>query len=204
MSEPFFTQPPRPPCERHAQPPWSGPPENELGVAVPLRLLLVRTPDLAVLADGFVAYSTGVSFRLVARSRPGPDVDIDAFHRAMRGLHHGGPEAMESLLVGVQLADGRTATSLRGHERATDGGPVLSARGGGGGGGSYESRFWLWPLPPEPSLDLVVQWTAQGVPLTRQPVEVAPLLAAAAESERLWPPEPHDGPSESWSFGSAG
>jgi hypothetical protein len=200
----FFEEPPQQPRERHVPPPWSQPPANELGVAVPLRAVLARTADVAIVADSLVAYSTGLTFRIAGRARPGSEIDLDTFAHAVHGHHRGGREAMAGLLVGVELADGRKATSLRGGPPGEGDGPLLLQRGGGGGGGTFDVRYWLWPLPPPETLDLVAQWTARDIPLTRHTLEVAPLLAAAAQSERLWPDEPHDGTASSYSFGAGG
>jgi len=52
----FFTPPPpREPEPDYTQPPWLGPPANELGVPVALRALLARTEELPddVLRFGF-------------------------------------------------------------------------------------------------------------------------------------------------------
>jgi hypothetical protein len=199
----FFERPPAP-RERYVRRPWAEPPANELGTAVPLRAVLARTDDVAVIADAFVAYSTGATFRIAGRARPGSDVDADAFAHALHPYHpRSRGDGMDGLLVGVELADGGKATTLRGHRPAEEGGPVLTSRGGGGGQGTFDFRFWLWPLPPPVTFDLVVQWTAQGIALSRHTLEVAPLLAGAAASEQLWPGEPGDGTGTSFSFGTA-
>src|ERR1700686_3254230 len=40
-------------------PPWAGPPESELGVATPLRIVVVAQPRLVVALVDCVAYSNG-------------------------------------------------------------------------------------------------------------------------------------------------
>jgi len=57
-----FFRPPEPPPEparAPLQPAWLGPPENEIGVAVALRLLLARTEKVAVALTNIT--SAGVS-----------------------------------------------------------------------------------------------------------------------------------------------
>jgi hypothetical protein len=51
------------PRPRVRRPAWLGPPEDSLGVLVPLRLMLVRTADLAVAIPSATAYRTGFGFR---------------------------------------------------------------------------------------------------------------------------------------------
>jgi hypothetical protein len=183
----FFEPPPPPPepLEEPPQPPWAGPLGNELGVAVPLRYLVVRTEDLAVLLDGFVAFSTGVELALTVKSRSRRE--SHEFHRLR-----------DDVLFGFRFADGRKATNA-GH-RAWDedrSDPVLVPRGGHGGDGELHMRHWLWPLPPPGPLQAVVAWPARGLPETEVEVDGAAILEAAARVETLWP---EDGapPSGGW------
>lgn len=184
----FFEPPPPPPepLEHQPQPPWSGPPGNELGVAVPIRYLLVCTDDLAILLDGFVAYSTGIEFSLTVKSRERRR-DAHEFHRLRDDVH-----------VGFRFADGRKATNLGRHawheERPN---AVLVPRGGHGGDGVLQMRHWLWPLPSAGPLQAVVAWPERGVPETEVEVDGAAILAAAARVETLWP-EDAAPPSGGW------
>ena len=66
-------------------------------------------------------------------------------------------------------------------------GPVLMPRGGGGGGRRWDVSFWLWPLPKDEPFALVLEWPARGIELTRYEIAVAPIAAAAARCEELWP-----------------
>ena len=66
-------------------------------------------------------------------------------------------------------------------------GPVLVQGGGGGGNGEWESEFWLWPMPPPGPVAFVVEWPAEQIELSKQEVDAALFLDAAAKSEVLWP-----------------
>jgi hypothetical protein len=106
-------------------------------------------------------------------------------------VRHGGP-GEDALRVGVQYADGSKATNLKlpflaDTELSEPHGPVLMPRGGGGGGHRWDVSFWLWPLPTEDPFELVVEWPARGIELSRFPLAVAPLAEAAARCEALWP-----------------
>jgi hypothetical protein len=194
----FFEPPPPPPepPEEHRQPAWIGPPENELGVAVPVRRVLFRNDDLAIALLGIVAFSNGIELQVVMRRRElaeEPDhlmhVHMDRHRRA-----RGGELAPEVFRFGVEYADGRKATNLGfpfGPQEPT--GPVLMERGGGGGGRSWNFGYWLWPLPPPGPLRVVVEWPAMGISLTAVELDGAVLAAAAADVDVLWPDD--DGPS---------
>lgn len=198
----FFEPPPPPPepPEEHRQPAWIGPPENELGVAVPVRRVLFRSDDLAIAVLGVVAFSNGVEFQVVMRRRELAE-EPNLMHVHMHRRHaRGGELAPEVFRFGVEYPDGRKATNLgfpSGPEEPA--GPVLMERGGGGGGRSWNFGYWLWPLPPPGPLRVVVEWPAMGVPLTDVELDGAALVAVAAEVDVLWP---GDGPSSSHSVTS--
>lgn len=178
----FFEPPPPPEPEpaEQPQPPWVGPPGNELGAAVPLRYVLVRTDDAAILLDGFVAYSSGVEFELTAKWRVGHRRDPADVHRA-----HG---LAEDVKFGFRFADGRKATNSGMPWRDLDTpGPVLMGRGGHGSASEQQMRYWLWPLPPPGPMQAVVEWPPQGVPQTEVEVDSGAILAAAARVDVLWP-----------------
>jgi hypothetical protein len=186
----FFEPPPPPPePEPYRQPPWVGPPSNVLGVAVPLRLLLARTADVAVAVVDATAYPTGLEFRVMVRRRERDRLAFDdplGFH----GLHRG-ELAPDVLRFGVQLSDGSKATSLDGFPpaRVEPPGPVLMRRGGGGGGGQWDLGFWLYPLPPPGPLAFVCEWPSESIGLTRQEIDADVIRAAADRAEVLWEEE---------------
>jgi hypothetical protein len=202
----FFEPPPPPPepLEEHRQPAWIGPPENELGVAVPFRRLLFRSDDLVIALLGVVVFSNGIELQVVMRRRELPiEPDPMLFH--MRSRHaRGGELAPEVFRFGVEYADGRKATNLGnpfpvGDEEPS--GPVLMERGGGGGGRSWGFGYWLWPLPPPGPLRVVIEWPAEGVPLTDVELDGSVLAGAAAEVDVLWPGDEPSGGS-TWSSSS--
>jgi hypothetical protein len=193
----FFTPPP-PPAEapeRSPRPPWIGPPENELGVAVAAGAVLVRRADLAIAVTDFRSYSSGIAGRLIVRLRerdPGGRM-MHPMHLMMRTRGAKPDELPDELLrFGIEFPDGRRATTID-NRPGRDEPPeiVLMQRGGGGGGNGWEFGFWIWPLPPEGPLTVAVEWPSESVELTTSQLDAAPLLAAASQSEALW--EPSDG-----------
>jgi hypothetical protein len=201
----FFELPPRPQepdePEDYERPEWMGAPENVLGAAVPIRLVLARTDDLAVAVTDATAYPNGFEFKLVIKARRArhelDDFDPLDFHHPL--LHHPPPRRgelpPEFLRFGIEFSDGSKATNLgepwpAGDPEQAPDSPVLAPGGGGGGGGSWESDYWVWPLPPPGPFAFVCEWPAKGVALTRKEIDAALLRDAAAQAEVLWD-EPH-------------
>ena len=186
----FFEPPPplpEPPVE-HRQPEWFGAPDNVLPVVVPLELEVARTADLAVAFRSVDVYPRGAVFHglLVLREHVSDPLEFMPFHPPRRGV------GAELLRLGVQYADGGKATNLsmpffRRNPEDPPEGPVMMPSGGGGGGRRWDLSFWLWPLPKENPFQLVVEWPARGIELSRFDVDVAPLVEAAARCEELWP-----------------
>lgn len=189
MSDFFAPPPPREPEPDYRQPPWLGPPANELGVPVPQRVVLARTDDVALALLDVAAFSTGLEFKLEVRLREHDEL-LDPFGMRMPHLRRGGTDLPDEVLrFGFELADGRRVTNVGrfpGFDAAPDG-PVLIQRGGGGGGRSWSFGYWLWPVPPAGTLAVVVEWPSQKIELTRVELDADPLRAAAAQSEQLWP-----------------
>jgi hypothetical protein len=187
----FFEPPPPAPelPERFRPPAWIGPPDNELGVAVPTRRLLYRTGDLVIALTEMVVYSNGIHLQVELRRRELSD-EPDPLHFHMRQRRSPGRElAPEVFRFGVEYPDGRKATNLARPLRF-DGEPeqpVLMERGGGGGDRSWSFGYWLWPRPEPGPLKMVVEWPVEEVPLTVVELDGAELAAAAAEVDVLWP-----------------
>jgi hypothetical protein len=179
--------PPEPPEDLYRQPVWAGPPDNVIGAAAPLRVVLARTDEVAVAITGATAYPTGATLALAVRLRT-PREHPDFFHAFLHRAR--GADPADLFKFGVQFSDGRKATTLHEHAAFAESEPaqpVLSPRGGGGGGRAWSWDLWLWPLPPPGPLVLVCKWPAQGIAETRVDLDAAPILEAAARAEELWP-----------------
>src|SRR6187397_3685068 len=151
----FFGPPPPPPPEPpdHRGPEWSVPPENELGVVVPLQLELIRTDDLSLALRALTVYSTGSVLILGLRRRKRSPL------RAPGLLPFHAFAEPGSLRFGVQFADGSKATAgrpMRPGESISP--PLLILRGTSNGGRSAETQMWMWPLPPPGLLAFVCEW----------------------------------------------
>ena len=151
----FFEPPPPGPWPERAEPgnppPWTGRPQGPpLGAAVS-ELLLARSQQAAVYVDYVDAYpdgfeleiraSTSVAYHTLTREGDAPGPDPFGSHWPTAGERRDVLPA-ELLRIGVQFADGRTATNIAGRDRPV-GGPVMRPLRGGGHGGSRRE-----PLSP--------------------------------------------------------
>jgi hypothetical protein len=169
--------------ERARPPEWIAPPENVVGVTVPVDRVLANTGDLALALRSMTAYPTGVTFEIaMLRREPPEDGDGDDLFRMFHMPREDG------LRFGVELPDGRRLAAGRTAAAAGDA-PRLTPRGGGGGGLSYHQEFWLWPLPGDGVLRFACQWPALGIEETVHDLDAAPIRAAAARAVELWPDE---------------
>lgn len=169
-------------------PAWLGPPSGERPVALSLGVLLAHTDAVAVHIAGAYAYSTGLTFGVAMVSRHGDALqgrDADSLAR---------PAGEDDARFGVAFADGRRATPEDAQLGPEPPRIVLGARGGGGDGRAFETRMWLWPIPPEGPLTFAFRWPAQGIEETTIAVETAPLREASARAVAWWPDE-RPGPS---------
>ena len=170
----FFDDPPAR-DERFApdprrQPDWIGPPENMAGGTLELDLVLANTGRVAAVLQGAIAYPTGVELRLGLFRRPDGAMRFEPFERAR---------------FGIGLPDGRKLTDLR-WEEDPEATARLVQRGGGGGGLTWDQDYWLWPLPPEGTLQIAFAWPDEGIDETVVEIDAGPIRAAAARAVELW------------------
>lgn len=188
----FFEQPRRPdpePEPPHPAPaPWMGPPEAEVGCTIALDPTLVSTPTVAVAVTSVTAWSSGfgVCWTVWARRSMRHLFDIGD-----GGRRHGDdPLPVDGFRYGIDLgAQGRVTSLDRppwvdSDESPT--GPLLWPGGGGGSDRMVSHDTFVWPLPSD-DVSFVVEWRAQGLSLTRMPLDGDAIRAAASRAVRLWP-----------------
>jgi len=189
-------------------------PENEVPAVVAVSPVLARTDNTPLALTRVPVFRTRLGFTVAPRCRPGalPAGEVDLGGLMWRG-RRGRPS---ELLVGVEFADGRRASSLPGGDPfgAPDGPDVLVLNQGSGSGQqlTVEQEWWLSPLPPAGPLRVVVRCDLLGLPETAVELDGAAIRAAAEDVVVLWPwvppsaleppaPPAPDLPADSWFAG---
>ena len=181
--------------EETVSPPWWGPPDDELGVALPQNLVLGRSERGVVALSHTVVYSTGVAFQFIALARGLGRNDV---HRLFHEQHAFNDELPDGFLrLGVELADGRRVSNIGARRARMMGGqgepegPVFLAHGGGGGSShhnrvSMKPAYWLWPMSLPGELKLSCEWPIADIPLTTAAIDGRAFSEAAKRVQRLW------------------
>ncbi|WP_182112725.1 MULTISPECIES: hypothetical protein [unclassified Actinotalea] len=161
--------------------PSFSPPDHEVPGIAPGGGVLTRSADAALVLCGVRVYTTGLVLDVGARLRVEPDPTRDVF----RDVHH-------EVLIGVELADGRTTTTLEAEHHWQRPPDVLTLRplGGRGGGRAYDLTSWLSPAPPPGDVVVVAAWPALGLGEGRLVVPGDALAAARSDVVTLWQPAP--------------
>jgi hypothetical protein len=184
----FFEAPPPPPePPPHVRTPWDGPANNVLGIVMPVNMVLAQSPRAAVTLGSMTAYPDGFEFDYLIRSTSEELGQSLAEHLHRR---HAGADLPDDLFrIGIEFADGTRVTSIGSGLPfgSTDTGrPAMVPRGGGGSFQRWQGSWWVTPLPPTGRLELVCEWPAAGIELTRVELDAAAIRDAATRAVTLW------------------
>jgi len=187
---------PEPEPDPRPKPAWVKP-ENVLPGSLAVDLMLAHTDNAAVAVTELRAYPTGFTFTLSAvlrhDDRSGLIFDLMNGPRARRDRV---TISDEFLRLGVQFADGTTASNLGMRypplDEATPEPPVFITDSGHGGGQRYDMGYWVWPLPPPGLITFFCAWPAAGIPESSATIEAAAIHDAAGRAVVLWPDERND------------
>lgn len=187
-----------PPARPIALPPWVMPPEAELGVSVAARQVVSTQPGVVVGLTDCVAFSTGFQFGIAIRTKE----EISASALGFGGAPPAATSTGWQLRVAVKFADGREAVTSghrpgpeiaayfsavqEGKEPDLPAGPVIGGGEGGGGGKHWDFRYWVWPLPPDGPLTIVIEWHAAGIRHATHVMDGGSIRRAGATSKSIW------------------
>lgn len=187
------------PSEHHMTPEWVAPPVDWLPSRIGVSTVMATTDDVAVTITGLSVYASGLQIDLqwLLRNRRQDRRDwatlMDRFGGGRWG--HGAVDPARSIRFGVVLDDGTKVVADVGDAFPDDPTkaptePALTlAEQGGSGDESYfttSARLWLWPVPPDGRLELVLSWPEFDIPETRHTFEDHAYSVAARQAQSIW------------------
>lgn len=178
------------------RPMWGGPPDDEVGIAVPARTVLATQPRLFIAVTDCVAYSNGFTLGVAVRSKD----DIPMEQMGWRPPREREEDA--GVQINVRFSDGRDSRGggfgpsreltdyyrdwSEGKDPPEPLGPVIGQQGGGGGGTRYDFHFFVWPLPPDGPVTITCRWPARGLQTAGKELNGTAIRAAGLKSHSLW------------------
>jgi hypothetical protein len=180
-------------------PEWAAPPVNSLPSRIGVSSVLATTDDIAVTATGLSVHASGlqIDVQWLLRNRHQSRRDwstlMDRFGGGRWG--NGAVDPARSIRFGVVLDDGTKVVADVGDAFHDDPakaptGPLLTlTEQGGSGDDSYfttSARLWLWPVPPDGQLELVMTWPEFDVSEARHTFDGHAYSVAARQARPLW------------------
>jgi hypothetical protein len=191
-----FFEPPAPQPRDEVEPvshPWAGPPNNVLGITLPVDVVLASSAKAVVTLGSVLAYPEGFEFSYLILVRDAEVGErLPEMHHYRRRRADPETELPDDLFrFGLEFADGSRVTTLERHRAFEQPpgeikGPVLMPRGGGGSLDRWYGAYWVWPLPPEGMVAFVCEWPVAGIPLTRYELDAARIRDAAGRAQVIW------------------
>jgi len=154
------------------EPEWRAPRRGEIPVTVAVNLGFAVGEKSALSLAAVKAHTNGLVIELAALSAP----------RDRRRLM---PRSQPRF--GVKWTDDTKIFESNGHDdEAEPLGACLTSVDGYGQNEIAFREYWLWPLPPEGAVALVVDWPDQGIPETAIDLATQPVRAAARQVAPSW------------------
>jgi hypothetical protein len=192
---------------RPGLPAWYAPPADEMGATMVSGLVLARTPNVAITLPTIQAFSNGclMNVNIVMRQHTTmAPADFQALQLSLYPPMITGVSAgrlPDNLLrFGVRYADGTKAVTVG---QRIDRSQIpqdppssprlswllggISMRSGDDDAGVNIMGLWLWPLPPQETFELAVEWPAGGVKLSIVNLDGAAIAGAAQQPLPYWP-----------------
>lgn len=163
---------------------------NEIPGILPVRRFLGRSQIVAVALMSIHAYSTGLQFHLVARSRLGHSLGPTHVRLAERA----GLPVVSAPQFDVTLADGTETVPLNlseafGRLDALGDRTVVIGWRAGGTHHRHDGDYWLTPNPPS-GLTVRFAWPHFGLGVTETQIPEESLRVTTAAAVELWPWDP--------------
>jgi hypothetical protein len=185
----FDPLPPSPSADEQkwTPPAWDRPSEGVLPELMAVNAMLHQNDDVALAIDRLEVYPNGFTICLAILFNPYKGQEVSTMvHRAPSNVW---PR------IGVRFADGRTAGRSQfigsTHEVPKDehGIPVepfMRMVGGGGGGSGWRTSTWVFPLPPDGPLEVIVGLDVLELTETSVTLDGTEVRAAAKRAKVMW------------------
>ncbi len=179
--------PERWPTYEWAPPIWDRPSEGTIPAVLVVDGPVLQNDLVAVSVEQLEVYPNGFAVSLLIRVNPHQVGGL--MDRLGPGGHNRWPQ------VGIRFADGTTARSGPGvgllpevakDEEGVPTEPIVCMRGGGSGGGSWRAWAWVFPLPPDGPLEVLVSFEAAGLAELAVIVDGTSIRLAAERAKLVW------------------
>jgi len=195
MSAFFEAPPPQPRTEpgEPRLPVWFQAPRGQLPCAIPLGEIIARNDKAVVGVAGGLAYTTGFELSFYVFTPDATPVE-SGFERGpfdRMGLDRG-ELPPEFLRLGLEYADGSKSMNTNpphlpdddeDNEDQTK--PTMRPQRGKGWHREWQQDFWCWPLPASGALQLICEWPAMEIGLTRFEVDAQLILDASEQAQEI-------------------
>jgi hypothetical protein len=115
---------------------------------------------------------------------------LDNLIKDGRGLvDHSHQPDRNALLIGVLFADGSRASSdtISMPSPTRPDHPVLRADSGSGSSFHFRHNVFVWPLPPEGPMNVVIQWLDRGITESFTELDGSAIRAVSVKAREIWP-----------------
>jgi hypothetical protein len=170
-----------------AAPIWDRPSQGTVPAVLAVDALMFQSDVVAVAVDRLEVYPNGFMINLLMR------VDPRKVREMMKMLRPLGANRWP--LVKVRFADGRTAEpgpgiasipDLAKDENGVPIDPFMSIGSGGGEPGGWRAWAWVFPLPPDGPLEILVALGVAGMSESRITIDGAAIRAAGERAKVIW------------------
>jgi hypothetical protein len=170
-----------------APPAWDRPSEGTIPAVVAVNEIVAQNDLMGVALDYLEVYPNGFTISVVARVNPRKVADMMETLRAVG--QHRWPQ------VGVRFSDGTTArgTAAMGltpdiskDEEGLPTEPIVRLVGGSSAPGGWRAWAWVYPLPPDGPLEVLVAVEAAGLSEAAVTIDGAVVRSAAGRARVIW------------------
>jgi hypothetical protein len=163
---------------------WDRPSEGTIPAVLAVDALMFQNDVIAVAIDRLEVYPNGFMINLLLRVDPRKVRDVIDLLRPMG--------ANRWPRVEVRFADGRTAqpgaavTGLAKNEHGVPLDPFMSTGSGGGAPGGWRAWAWVFPLPPDGPLEILVALEVAGMDESSITIDGTAIRAAGERAKVIW------------------